>query len=707
MPGRTGSAEQAAPDGRRPLAWRVERRTVPVLRIAALLLAGSIVAATANEMRNPRMSGVNADWTAAAAQVAMPAAALPEPPLETPPDPGPSENAGTGNEPAKASGTVAPGTTEAASPPPAPPPAPAPRIMLAVPTDPVARVNDASARLIPSIAASPIPVLLPLDTAALQRDRASDSLRPLGDYLGGFKNMGFFQAGPGGYDALFGVYVTDLPELGVKFSERIDVQISGSALLYELDEPKGMINWPVNGLAADFPGIRRLYLESIVRYTFVRYGVPYVVSILCNDGRSGQRKVSCRDADKVAAHALRALRVAGGTPPPRPDPTAEVPWIEAGTIDRPAAASEVFTYYGPGDLIPGTGSKGQSGRVDYTVYSKIRFPIAEAPAFANSQSFMNWGDCDQTGRVMLGRRGTTPAYRCRVNDQMLIADEAAADNYAYPWRDNFCEHRYFSVGECPAGLGHQGQDIRPAACARRGPGADRCEPYQHDVVAARDGIVIRSPEQMAFYVVTNTANERVRYRYLHMSPKQLDENGILNGRVVREGEVIGKVGNYFKRERGTTYHLHFDMQVPTRYGWVFVNPYMTLVAAYERQIGAQGRELKRIKDIEEVKAPPLAAEPPAPKEAEAAKAMEPVKAADPTKGTAPVKLPEAVKAAHAIETETTAKTEAKVGVSTGDAAATTETAPAGDHPDNTAGAAGSATASHAADVLIPAAPPLP
>ena len=53
---------------------------------------------------------------------------------------------------------------------------------------------------------------------------------------------------------------------------------------------------------------------------------------------------------------------------------------------------------------------------------------------------------------------------------------------------------------------------------------------------------------------------------------------------MREGEVIGKVGNYFKRERATTYHLHFDMQVPTKYGWVFVNPYMTLVAAYERLI---------------------------------------------------------------------------------------------------------------------------
>ena len=67
---------------------------------------------------------------------------------------------------------------------------------------------------------------------------------------------------------------------------------------------------------------------------------------------------------------------------------------------------------------------------------------------------------------------------------------------------------------------------------------------------------------------------------------------MVSGRAVHEGEVIGKVGNFLRRERATTYHLHFDMQVPTRYGWVFVNPYMTLVAAYERLIRGRGQEIK-------------------------------------------------------------------------------------------------------------------
>src|SRR5262249_52475716 len=46
-------------------------------------------------------------------------------------------------------------------------------------------------------------------------------------------------------------------------------------------------------------------------------------------------------------------------------------------------------------------------------------------------------------------------------------------------------------------------------------------------------------------------------------------------------------------ERATTYHLHFDLQVPTSQGWVFVNPYMTLVAAYERLIRGRGQEIRQ------------------------------------------------------------------------------------------------------------------
>jgi len=471
----------------------------------------------------------------------------------------------------------------------------------------IERLNQAAGKLFANIAASPVPVLLPFNGVQLLRDAAgangtngvavangtngangsngNGANHGAANYLIEVRPASFFQAGPGGYDAVFAVYAKDMPGSEINYPDRIDVHISGSALLYELDEPIGILGWPVNGgLGADIPGIKRLYLESGVRYTFVRYGVPYVVSIECHDGGRRFHKMSCRDADKVAIRLLRSLQVAGGTPQPQTGP------VVADTIDRPQTLSPVFSYHSPGDLLSGSGMRGHAGRPDYTVYSKIRFPLAEVPAFANSQSFMHWGDCDQTGRVSLGALGKTALYRCRVNGQLLIADESV--NYAYPWRDNFCEHRYFYVGECPSGLGHQGQDIRPSFCTQRIEGANRCEPYQHDVVAARDGIVLRAPGEIVLHIVTNAANERVRFRYLHMYPKHLDQDGILSGRVVHEGEVIGKVGNYQRRERATTYHLHFDMQVPTKYGWVFVNPYMTLVAAYERAINARGRELQ-------------------------------------------------------------------------------------------------------------------
>jgi hypothetical protein len=100
---------------------------------------------------------------------------------------------------------------------------------------------------------------------------------------------------------------------------------------------------------------------------------------------------------------------------------------------------------------------------------------------------------------------------------------------------------------------------------------------------------MRSPGDRSLYLVVDKPGEHIRFRYLHMNPQMLDAAGMVSGREVAEGEVLGAVGNYGREAGGTTYHLHFDAQVPTRDGWVFVNPYMTLVAAYERLIGAHGQ----------------------------------------------------------------------------------------------------------------------
>jgi len=447
--------------------------------------------------------------------------------------------------------------------------------------DALARLNAATAKIFPNIAASPVPVLLPFDTQAYLHDAGEGAAGDAGKYLSGFDPTMLFFPGPSGYDAMLSLKPGAAPDLNLTYARPVHVQISGSALIYQLDGSVAPDVAPVPQFDAEFPGIRRVLMESHVRYTFVRYGVPYFVAIECFDGSGSARRLSCREADKVAARFLKALNVVGGTP------QASEARLAPQAIARPEKISPDFTYYAPGDILPGTGTRGQSGRADFTVYADIRFPMAQPPAYANSQSFMNWGNCDLTGRVGLGGRGADQAYRCRVNDRPLVTDESK--NYAYPWRDNFCEHRDYYVGQCPAGLGHQGQDIRPGKCLERVEGAGRCDPYQEDVVAVSDGVIMRSPGDHALYLVVDKPGVHIRFRYLHMSPQMLDAAGMVSGRRVVEGEVLGAVGNYGREAGGTSYHLHFDAQVPTRDGWVFVNPYMTLVAAYERLIGARGR----------------------------------------------------------------------------------------------------------------------
>ena len=447
-------------------------------------------------------------------------------------------------------------------------------------SDPLDRLNAATAKIFPNVAASSVPVLLPFDTAAFLRDRAQDAAADIDKYFSGFRAPTLFYPGPSGYDSAFAVRPQEIPGVTVSSAWPVRVEISASTLIYELDGPADASE-AVPQLESEFPGIRRVILESRLRYFFTRFGMPYFVSILCHDGRRRGRLLSCREADQVAVVFLKSLRVVGGAPPGEPATAALKP------AAPPEQASADFTYYAPGDLLPGTGMQGRGGRADTTVYSIIRFPIAHAPAYVNSQSFMNWGNCDLTGIIRLGGRGRDAAYRCRVNELPLVNDETR--NYAYPWRDNFCEHRHYEVVQCPAGLGHQGEDIRPSTCKLRNEGADRCEPYQDDVVAVRDGMALRAAGDEALYLVVDAPGEHERFRYLHMNPHMLDLAGMVSGRALKEGEVLAPVGDYGAREGGTSYHLHFNMQVPTRQGWIFVNPYMTLVASYEGLIGGRGR----------------------------------------------------------------------------------------------------------------------
>jgi hypothetical protein len=504
----------------------VRRPQATLLLTSTLLLIAATLPAPADEFRTPAVSAVRVDWRAALDQL----------------------RSEIGSQPPIASDFTFSGQRRL---PPFDPRS----------TPALVQLNAVTSQIFTGIGRSPVPVLLPFDTAAYlaARQNGAPASLPVSRYQADFRPADLFDAGPAGYDAIFALDPgagDGMPQR--TFAKPVEVQITGSILTYDIADPLGGKGEPVKALAAQFPDLRRFIREGYVRYAFTRFGVPYVVSVQCLDSSAHERRLACREAYPVAERFLKALRVAGGRlARPRMDIPSEI-------AERPAERSPDFTYRPTGDIIANSGSHKQGGHADLTAYSQIRFPLEKAPAFAHSQSF--------------GRRKSSD-------------DEAAGSNTSYPWQDNFCEARSFSVGQCASGFGHQGQDIRPVSCAPVGEGGDHCDPRQQAVVAVRDGVLIRSPKQQAATLQVNTRNEHIRFRYMHMNPASMDADGVLNGRQVGEGEKIGVVSNYLDHPNGTTHHLHFDVQVFTRDGWLWVSPYVTLISAYERLIHGRGREI--------------------------------------------------------------------------------------------------------------------
>jgi len=206
------------------------------------------------------------------------------------------------------------------------------------------------------------------------------------------------------------------------------------------------------------------------------------------------------------------------------------------TLASPTLAAEDFTYEPPGKLAPSSGT----GRSDDKVYAPgMRFPMESGPAYANSQV---WGHG--------GNSGPKGSSQC---------DE---ENFSYPWHDNYCESRDWSMPLCPSGTGHQGQDIRAATC----------EKDKHWVVAAEDGTITN----VGSYSVYLTTDDGTRFDYLHMSNVAVKE-----GDVVKRGQRLGLVSNQFGGAP-TTVHLHFNIkQNVAGIGFVFVPTYMSLVESYK------------------------------------------------------------------------------------------------------------------------------
>jgi hypothetical protein len=224
----------------------------------------------------------------------------------------------------------------------------------------------------------------------------------------------------------------------------------------------------------------------------------------------------------------------------------------------------VFSYHAPGALLPGSGT----GSPDRTVYAPdMVFPILNAAAYPQSMVW-NFG-----GGIGGG-------------------DECDARNYAYPWRDNFCEKRSRRNGtpSCPVERVHLGQDIRVGDAA--GCNAMRRE-YRNNargiaryrVVAAEDGII----SNIGRYTVTLRSGPRI-YRYLHMNMRALQ---VSLGDTISAGQHIGYVSKDFGGTP-TTFHLHFEIKVNTPDGgWEFVPPYTSLVESYARREQGPGEEIPR------------------------------------------------------------------------------------------------------------------
>ncbi|MBY0421203.1 MAG: M23 family metallopeptidase [Parvularculaceae bacterium] len=237
-------------------------------------------------------------------------------------------------------------------------------------------------------------------------------------------------------------------------------------------------------------------------------------------------------------------------PDPEPEPS-EPPAADV-YVDK---AGRTFSYYPAGDHIPG--SAPANVIVDATIYDdKITFP-AEDAVFINSQVY--------------GAGGSQAA----VNG--LGASQCDPVNYNYPWRENFCEKRGKNQYFCAQG-GHTGVDIRPATCKKS----------QHWVIAPEKGVIY----SIGSYGVRLMADDGTWWQFLHM-----DSIAVAEGQKVEAGQRLGKFSNVFFDSQGkavpTTIHMHLDMKesyAPTNGDAPFVdrvNPYMTLVAAYERKLAAE------------------------------------------------------------------------------------------------------------------------
>ena len=463
---------------------------------------------------------------------------------------------------------------------------------------PLARLNLFMSTGYPGVKSVPVPVLVPIDTG-----RYVDASMTTGDvgpqavklFLSpGIAEM-YFIAKKTGYDAIVTVGPDLLRRYKIAETALVQVHIGGAGQLYAANRAEKrtsnqgkVVDDPA--VQARFPGLRRQVGTDDVTYRFTKYGVPYFASAPCQaTGKPQTAVVLCNQVDPILLAVLEELHLIGGAPIPIPKRAA------TSAPARPTAASSAFTYFAPGKLLPGTSQDKKGGVTTKLLWGPpdLGFPIKDAPAHANSQTFMHAGDCLMQKITLAGGK-----YKCKQNPgKILDGREDNPENYSYPWRDNYCEERDDVSREprdCPAPKrGHEGQDIRPKDCVISG---GRCAIDRLDTVAVTTGEAWWTPVNHVRLIANDGTD--LYYMYLHMSPTGISSAGLTQGvpMHVTPGVKVGQVGNWMKTDPNqTTAHLHLEIrkqhEMCGTYGCT-VAPYWTLIRAYERFINERGTEVQ-------------------------------------------------------------------------------------------------------------------
>jgi hypothetical protein len=200
--------------------------------LATLSLGACTLSARADEFRTPAISVVRADWAAAATQLKTE--------IDSQPLAVDQFTFSFGRRPRQIN----------------------PHRIVAM-----AQLNAVTSPIFPGIQLSPVPVLLPFDSALYLSDRQSGAINLLiPRYQAGFRAASMFEAGPSGYDAVFLLDRGADDDVPARiYSKPVEVQITASLLLYDINDPLAGKGEPVKGLATQFPNLRRVIREGYVR----------------------------------------------------------------------------------------------------------------------------------------------------------------------------------------------------------------------------------------------------------------------------------------------------------------------------------------------------------------------------------------------------------------------------------------------------------